>query len=180
MKKISMYMMMAGLVLGLASCESTKNENPEGRWTSPAPKSVTESVVGATSATEILTFDFATPVNGAPGVVTLTGDYDITMPKATETTDSVAAPTSYKVTATIKGTWMQSVDDKDEYLLTFDRNSLSVSGVDAPELGPVTDVFLKQLPAFTAIEDVEVSKDGQSMKFETKNPDVDYHFVQVK
>lgn len=175
MKTLGKFLLAAGLVASLSACGTDKNENPEGKWSSAAPVSVTENIAGASSATESLTFDFQAAVNGQPGTVIYTADYDVALPAST---DSVAGPTSYKVTATIQGTWTQDMDDHDDYLLTFDQNTLSVSGTDAPELGPVTDVFLKSLSKFTTIEDVEVSKDGAHMTFETKSPEVKYHFAR--
>lgn len=172
MKTLSTAIIAAALVASLASCDS-HNENPEGSWTSASPESVTEQIAGAKSATQSLSLNFAPGEGETPGVVTLTADYDITL----QPNDSVAAP-AYKTTATITGTWTRKGDDRDEYLLTFDPNSLSVSGIDAPELGPVTDAFLNTAARFTQIEDVEASKDGQHLTFETKNPDVEHHFVK--
>lgn len=103
----------------------------------------------------------------------MTADYEVTMPS-----DSIAEGISYKVTASIDGTWTRDTDDDDDYLLAFDKNSLSVAGTDAPELGPVTDAFMNSLQQYTMIEDVEVSKDGTHLTFETKSPEVKYHFVK--
>lgn len=165
-----------GMAAALSACGNHHNDdNPTGRWTSAAPVSVTAGVADASSATKSMTFDFNAPAAGSDGEVTLTADYDVT---ASVPTDSVPVQVTYKVTASVKGTWTQDADDHDDYLLTFDKNSLNVNGTDAPELGPVTDEFLNSLAGFTTIEDVEVSKDGTHMTFETNNPDVKYHFVR--
>lgn len=174
MKTIYTMLLSFGVVASLVSCDS-KNENPQGNWKSSAPVSVTEKIDGASSAVESLSFDFKVPAEGTTGVVTLTADYDVTL---AQPADSAASAGSYKVTASVNGTWTQDADDSDDYLLSFDQNSLSVAGTDAPELGPVTDVFLNSLAKFTTIEDVEVSKDGTHLTFETKNPEVKYHFVK--
>lgn len=163
-----------GVAALLTACGNSKtdDDNPTGSWTSAAPESVTAGVSGATSASKTLSFDFNAPVNNAEGELTLSSDYDVTAKAANDST------VNYKVAASIKGTWVQDGDDHDDYLLTFDKNSLTVSGTDAPELGPVTDEFLNSLSTFSTIEDVEVSKDGTHMTFETKNPEVKYHFVK--
>lgn len=175
MKKYLTFVMALGLVGALASC-SDKTENPEGKWTSAAPQSVTEKIAGATSATETLTFNFAQAASGeATAPLTLTAVYDVTVPASAN--DSTASA-SYQATATINGTWTRDVDEQDDFVLTFDRNSLNVTATDAPELGPVTDAFLGSLARFTSIEDVEVSKDGKHLKFETDNPDMKYRLVR--
>lgn len=177
MKITKTVLLTLGVAAALTACSKVGNndDNPTGNWTSAAPVSVTQNVADATSATKSVSFDFNAPANGEAGVVTYSADYDVT---ATIPTDSVPQTVTYKVTASVKGTWVQDTDDHDDYLLTFDKNTLSVSGTDAPELGPVTDEFLNSLAQFTTIEDVEVSKDGTHMTFETNNPEVKYHFVK--
>lgn len=172
-KTIFLSLGLAATVL-LAACGTQKAHNdddPTGNWTASAPVSVTTSALSATSATKTLSIDFSAPTEGTEGNVTLTALYDVVA-----STDSV--PATYSVTASIKGTWTQDIDDHDDYLLSFDTNTLAVNGENAPELGPVTDDFLNSLAQFTTIEDVEVSKDGTHMTFETKNPEVKYHFVK--
>lgn len=173
MKITKTLLLSMGVAALFAACgHNVNDDDPTGNWTSAAPISVTAGVDGAKSATKALTFDFTKPESGDTGNLTLTADYDVTAPAANDST------VSYKVTASIKGTWTQDVDDHDDYLLTFDKNSLSVSGTDAPELGPVTDEFLNSLASFTTIEDVEVSKDGTHLTFEAGHPDVKYHLVK--
>lgn len=173
MKTINAILLSLGVAASFSAC-GHHGESPVGNWTSATPESVTQSVTGAKQATRTLTLDFSAPANGADGAVTMTADYDVTAAVA----DSVANNGKYTVKAIVKGTWTQSKDDDDDdYLLTFDKNSISVSGVDAPELGPVTDAFINTLSTFSTVEDVEVSKDKKHMTFETKNPEVKYHFV---
>lgn len=175
MKTTKTLLLTLGLAAAFTACSTHRDDDPTGTWISAAPQSVTENVADANSATKTLTFDFAAPVADAASELTLTADYDVT---ATIPTDSAASKVTYQVTASIKGTWAQDGDDHDDYLLTFDKNTLSVNGTDAPELGPVTDEFLNSLAKFTTIEDVEVSKDASHMTFETKHPEVKYHFVK--
>lgn len=172
MKTINAIFLSLGVAAALTACDH-HNDNLEGKWTSAAPESA--AVAGAQSAVQTSTFDFTAPVDGGAGTVTYTADYDVTVPFVT---DSVSNATTYQVTASIQGTWTQDGDDHDDYLLTFDRNSLSVNGTNAPELGPVTDAFINSLGKFSTIEDVEVSKDGTHMTFEAGHPDVKYHFVR--
>lgn len=174
MKATKTILFSLGFAALLTACgHDQKNENPVGNWTSAAPVSVTASIANASTAQKSLSFDFTAPAAEANGTFTMTADYDVT--PAAAANDSVQ---TYQVKATINGTWTQDTDDQDDFLLTFDKNTLSVNGTNAPELGPVTDDFLNSLAQFTTIEDVEVSKDGQHMTFETKNPEVKYHFVK--
>lgn len=161
----------ATAIFAACGTQAHDDDNPTGSWTASAPESVTASVPGASTASKTLSFDFVAPTEGTDGQVTLVALYDVTAP-----TDSV--PASYTVTASIKGTWTQDSDDHDDYLLTFDTNTLAVSGADAPELGPVTDDFLNSLAQYTTIEDVEVSKDGTHMTFEVGKPEVKLHFIK--
>lgn len=171
----ALLLTMLGMGAVITACSHHSDDDPTGSWTSAAPINVTETVDGSTAASKVISIDFKAPVADAAGVVTLTADYDVTVP---DVTDPATDSHSYQVTATITGTWTQDKDDHDDYLLAFDTNTLSVAGTNAPELGPVTDDFLTSLSSFTKIEDVEVSKDGTHMTFETDHPDVKYHFAR--
>lgn len=175
MKTTKLLLLSLGLATVFTACGHRDEENPTGSWTSAAPMRVTENVAGASSATKSLSFDFIAPVGDAAGDVVLTADYDVTVPYVT---DSVSNKNTYQVTATIKGTWQQDKHDDDEYMLSFDSNTLSVNGTDAPELGPVTDEFINSLAQFTSIEDVKVTNERTHMTFETNHPDIKYHFVK--
>lgn len=169
MKKSTFGLMAMGLALAFAACGSHHNDdNPTGSWKASAPASVTDKVADAKSAVKTVAIDFNAPTDGAAGTLVYSADYDVT-----DVNDS-----TYTVTAKINGTWSQDTDDHDDYLLSFDRNSLSVAGNGAPGLGAVTDEFLNSLSAFSTIEDVEVSKDGTHLTFETKSPEVKYHFIK--
>lgn len=171
MKKMSLLLMAVAFIPALSSCGHKDEVSVVGDWTSAAPVTVTKAVDGATSATKVISIDFNAPIENAANKLTYTAKYDVTA-----TVDD--ATQSYQVVATIDGTWTRDAKDDDEFLLTFDRNSLSVSGTDAPELGPVTDEFLSSIATFTKIEDVKVSKDGTHLTFETDHPDTEYHFVK--
>lgn len=176
MKTIKALLLTVSMTSLLVSCGNNVNENPTGSWTSATPESITTSIAGATSASKIVDITFNAPSdNNTSGEVVLSAQYDVTAPIAT---DSVSVESTYKVNASIKGTWTKEAGEDDEYLLTFDSNTLAVNGVDAPELGPVTDDFLSSLSKYTKIDDVEVSKDGTHMSFETKNPKTTYQFVK--
>lgn len=175
MKTTKALILSLGAAALLAACSQHSDENPTGSWTSAAPETVTQSIGGATSATRSLSFDFKAPTGDTAGEVVMTADYDVTVPFVT---DSTTNSRSYQVTASVRGTWTQEKGEHDDYLLAFDKNSIDVQGVNAPELGPVTDDFISSLSRFASIEDVEVSKDGSHMTFETDKPDVTYHFVK--
>lgn len=161
--KTSALIMAFGLAAMLSACGSDKkNENPTGSWTATAPTTVTTTVEGAKSATKTISFDFT-----SDGAVTYSADYDVTA-------DSI----SYKVTASVQGTYKLEPKEDDDYIVAFDTNTLKVEGTDAPELGPVTDEFISSMAQFTSIEDVKVSKDGTTMTFEAGHPDVKYSFIK--
>lgn len=173
MKKTSTLLLTLGVsAMLMASCSSSKDSQPTGTWTSQTPIVVTQAIDGARQASKVLTFDFSAP---EAGKVTYTADYTVTAPFVT---DSVSGSSQYQVKASVEGTYAAKAGEDDDYLLTFDTNTLSVQGTNAPELGPVTDDFLQSLTALAKIEDVEVSKDGSRMSFETDSPDVEYHFVK--
>lgn len=169
MKNTKLLLAILGIGAVFTACADKQNESPVGSWQSAAPESVTGKIADAASASKTLAFTFEAPKGDSDGVVTLTANYDLV------STDSVASP--YTVTASIKGTWKAESVNDDDYILAFDRNSLTVTGTDAPILGPVTDDFISSLAPFTKIEDVKVSKDGKQLKFETDKPEVDYIFV---
>lgn len=173
MKIFKTLLFVFGVTAMFAACSGhhDKVENPQGSWKSAAPLTVTKDVADATSATKTMAFDF-----NSDGLVVYSADYDVTASIPSD--DGSATTVSYKVAASINGTWSQEAGEHDDYLLSFDTNTLKVQGTDAPELGPVTDNFISSLAAFTAIEDVEVTKDGTHMTFETKHPEVKYQFVK--
>lgn len=176
MKTSKAILLSLGMTALLAACDHHKDENPTGSWTTASPISVTQNVAGASSAMKSMSIDFVAPTaKGEAGLLTVTADYDVT---ATALPDSASNEISYKVTASIKGSWAQAPGEHDEYLLAFDKNTLSVNGTDAPELGPATDEFLSSISRFTEIDDVKVAKDGTRMKFETSHPEVKYNFVK--
>lgn len=173
MKTLSSLLLTLGIATSMVSCSSDK-ASLVGNWTSSAPEVVTESIYDASSALRTTTIDFQAPEGNAAGIVTLTSVYDVTKAVA----DSTGS--SYQVTATIQGTYSLEANEDDDYLISFDKNSLAVNGVDAPELGVVTDNFLSSLQAYTKIEDVKVSKDGKNLTFEAGKPEVNYYFVKTE
>lgn len=173
LKALKSSILALGVAAIFASCGAQKNENPTGSWTSAAPESVTENIPGASSAMKTMTFDFKAPEGNEGGKITVTADYDVTL--ATPTEQGVS---SYKANAKIDGTWTKDDHDDDEYNLALDKNSLVVWAADAPELGPVTDNFLKTVSQLTKIEDVKVSKDGSSISFESDHPEIKYQLVK--
>lgn len=174
MKKSTLFVAALGFAAALTACGSDKKtENPTGSWTAAAPTTVTSAIEGATVATKTISFDFT-----SDGAVTYTANYDVTASAYAEG-DTVATPVSYKVTASVNGTYKLEPKEDDDYILAFDTNTLSVVGTDAPELGPVTDEFISSIAQFTSVEDVKVSQDGSTMTFEAgHHPEVKYSFVK--
>lgn len=174
MKTSQILFYSLAIATAFTACTQSKEENPTGKWVASAPQTVTSDIYGSTSANKVTTIEFQTPVDKQPGVVIYTADYDVTVPYIT---DSVANTKSYLVTATIKGSYVQDKHDDDEYLLSFDKNTLTVSGTNAPELGPVTNEFLNSITPLTAIEDVKVNKERTHLTFETKSPEIKFVYV---
>ncbi len=177
MKTINQIALGAALILGgfaMTSC-SESNADFLGSWTSANPAAVVPAIDGSVSATEVTTFDFSAGTDKASGPVKLTKDYTVTLPA-----DSLGNAQTYTVKASIEGTWTRADKDDDDYIISFDTNSLDVAGVDAPELGPVTANFLGTIGDFTKIEDVKVNKENTILKFETDHPDRDYTFTKAK
>lgn len=172
MKKIFGIAAAAMAVFMLSNCKAD-HKGLTGSWKSAAPISVSEKVADATYVSQSMSIDFQTGSTVAEGPLQLESEYELTAPA-----DSTGTAKTYKVVAKVSGTWSRDVDDDDDYLLTFDRNTLSVAGEDAPELGPVTDLFMNSLTHLSTIEDVKVSKDGLNLSFETENPELTYRFVK--
>lgn len=175
MKTAKLLVLALSAVGILSACNSKTEDDPTGTWKSSTPISVTADVAGASSASKTLTFDFKALNTDGVGEVVLTTDYDVTAPVVT---DGVTTEVKYQVNATASGTWKREKKDSDDLILTFDSNTISVKGTDAPELGPVTDEFLSSLTKFASIDDVEVSADKATMTFETDHPDMKYQFVK--
>lgn len=167
MKTTKVMLAALGFAALFTACDNKENENPTGSWQTAAPESV--QVAEASTASKTTDITFTAPQGDRPGDVTLTSNYELTG------TDSLA--TAYTIQATISGSWTAESGEDDDYILTFDRNTLKVSGTDAPVLGPVTDDFIASLAKYTKIEDVKVSKDSKQLKFEAGNPEVKYLFV---
>lgn len=175
MKFTKVLFLSFGIAAMFAACGSN-DDSPVGKWESATPESITKSIDGAVAASKTTTLDFSAPKENGEGDVVLTSNYDVTVPFVT---DSATNSSNYQVTATIKGTWTKEGDSHDDYLLSFDKNSLSVNGTNAPELGGVTDEFINSLNKYASIEDVEVSNNGTRLSFESGKPEVKFNFVKA-
>lgn len=165
MKTLKTLAIGAAVLMGAAafsSCSDSKDIT--GTWTSSAPEAVVPAIDGASAATAVTTFEFKEGSAKGYGPMKLVKDYTVTLPA-----DSLGKAETYTVNASVEGTWTRSDKDAEDYTFSFDQNSLSVSGVGAPELGPVTSAFLGSLAQYTSIEDMEISNDGKVMKFELDN-----------
>lgn len=165
--------LVCGAAVAFSSCSDKSENSIVGCWKGGAPWSVTANVDGAKQANVTVGFDFKSGEKPDAGTFTMTCDYNVT--PVAEGNDSVAP---YTAKATVKGTWTCSADDKDEYNLAFDQNSLNVEGVNAPYLAPVTDATLNSLARFQKLDDVEVSADGKSLSFEIQNPEEKVSFTK--
>ena len=162
MKNKSRIFLSAAAVAGLAIFASCADENRIiGAWETTAPQPVVPTISGTISSTQTTTIEFAKGTDSKSGPMKLTTIYEMTLPG-----DSTATAPLSTVNATISGTWTREDGDDDDYILAFDKNSLSVNAVSAPELGPVTEEFLSSISRFSTLEDVEVNKEKTIMTFE--------------
>lgn len=197
MKLVAGAMAVCGVVAGV-SC--SKNTDFVGKWTAVAPSDITTDMTGATQASSQMTITFADGMDKADGSVGIVNDFDITR-QAKRLCGSIVY-VNVKGSATADGTWTYDVDDDDDLLLSFDPKSVKInidpSAVTFTEAVPddmaasVADsirtaaaetcrgemmrAMSKQLARFTVINDVEVSKDHRTMKFEVNAPEQDLHF----
>lgn len=142
-----------------ASCSDSNNIT--GTWETNTPSPVVPAIEGTVSAIQTTTFEFGKGDSKNTGPLKLTTVYEMSLPS-----DSVSEGGVSTVNATIEGTWTRDENDDDDYILAFDKNSLSVNAISAPELGPVTQTFLAGLSRFSKIEDVEISKSAGVLTFE--------------
>ncbi len=162
MKKMTRIFLGSVAVMGIAALASCSKDNSFiGTWETSTPVAVVPKLSGTVSTIQVTTFDFIEGDNSKSGPVKLTARYELTLPP-----DSTGLTHNSTISATIDGTWTRDDKDDDEFYLVFDRNSLSVNAISAPELGPVTEVFLTSLAKFGQIEDVKVNKEKTILTFE--------------
>lgn len=171
MKAIKTFLISLGVITLLSACSKNDQQQLAGKWVESAPQKVTDTIADAATTYKTLALEFK-DADKDSGTVTLSADYDVTAPA--EKSDSTAG--KYTVKASINATWTRDKDDSDEYILAFDKNSLSVAGTNAPALGAITDNFLASLQSFTKIEDVKPS--ATTLTFETDHPEKTYTFTR--
>lgn len=162
MKTFNKILLGAAVVIGAAAFSSCSGgDEMIGTWESSTPSQVFPTISGTVSATASTTIEFIKGDTHKSGPVKLTTIYEMTLPP-----DSTGVSALSTVNASIQGTWTRDDRDEDDFILTFDKNTLSVNAISAPELGPVTDTFMSSLSRYTQIDDVEVNKDKTILKFE--------------
>ncbi len=175
MKAIRRILLGATILLGIATLASCSDSDKMfGVWETSNPSAVTPTLEGTVSTIEVTTIEFIKGSDKKSGPVKLTSRYELTLPA-----DSTGLTHNSTVSATIGGTWIREDDSDDEFFLTFDRNSLDVSAISAPELGPATERFLQNLSKFSKIDDLEVNKDKTMMTFEN-SANQKYVFKRLK
>lgn len=175
MKAIRRILLGATILLGIATLASCSDSDKMfGVWETSNPSAVTPTLEETVSTIEVTTIEFIKGSDKKSGPVKLTSRYELTLPA-----DSTGLTHNSTVSATIGGTWIREDDSDDEFFLTFDRNSLDVSAISAPELGPVTERFLQNLSKFSKIDDLEVNKDKTMMTFEN-SANQKYVFKRLK
>lgn len=162
MKAINRILLGGAMLLGIGIIASCSHENKMiGKWETSAPSAVFPAIQGTVSASETSTFDFKEGKDSKSGPVKLTSVYTLILPA-----DSAGVSAQSTVNASIDGTWTREDKDDDDYYISFDKNSLSVDAVGAPELGPVTATFLSSITKYSKLEDVEVNKEKTILTFE--------------
>lgn len=162
MKALKSILLGSAAILGIAAIASCSKENKMiGTWETSSPSAVVPTLPGTVATTQVTTFEFCEGKDAKSGPVKLTARYELTLPA-----DSTGLTHNSTISATIEGTWTRDDKDDDDYFLAFDRNSLNVNAISAPELGPATDVFMSGLAKLGQIEDVEVNKEKTILTFE--------------
>lgn len=162
MKTLDKFLIGAAVMVGVSTFISCSGDDKFiGKWESSSPTMVFPTLPSTVSSTATTTIEFSKGTERKTGPVKLTTIYEMTLPP-----DSAGVSSVSTVNATIDGTWTRNDKDDDDYYLTFDKNSLSVNAVSAPELGPVTAVFLSNLARYSQIDDVEVNKANTILTFE--------------
>lgn len=162
MKAIKRILLGSAMLLSVAIFASCSHDNNMiGKWETSAPSTVFPAIQGTVSSSETTTIDFKEGSDSKSGPVKLTSVYTLILPA-----DSTGVSAQSTVNATIDGTWTRDDNDDEDYYISFDKNSLSVDAVGAPELGPVTAAFLSSITKFSKIEDVEVNKEKTILTFE--------------
>lgn len=197
MKKISSLLLVSALsgVLLLPSCNEKKSPFA-GEWDGMAPVNVKSTLPGFDSALLTYAIAFQDDATKTGGDVDIDGNYNLSR---NVTLGASQIKASFSANASVSGIWNRDVDDDDDYLLNLDystvkvdidRNSISLATPDsipAAKLDSITSVWQQELTfafkenvsALSTIEDLEVSKDGNNMTFETKNPEQKLSFKRM-
>lgn len=195
MKKIGNLaaLLLPGLAL-LSSC-TDKKADFIGEWKAVKPVNVAAEVAGAESASEEITLAFSEAQGNSAGKVEMTGKFKVSVALPS---DSAAAhvPVNFTADARCGGSWTPEGDDYDDLLLAFDydaitvtvdKNSLPAGANLSPEQLSTTaelcrmkveNAFRSTLSRYSVVDDVEVSKDRQSMNLELKNPKEKVYFTR--
>lgn len=203
-KKISFIGCASVLLLACVSCN--KSDEFVGTWQMVNPSDITAQIPAAANATSLQTITFEPSENGS-GEVFFSSLIDVT--QAVDATPELVSPyeVSVAATATIKGTWTYYGNDRDDLLISFDRNTLNVnvdpSGVTfrqntlTNQQLPVTDsittatanlwkqqitsALQKEFTRYQKIDDIKVKNNNglKTLKFEIENPEQDLYFKAV-
>lgn len=185
--------LFCGLSVAAISC--SEKPSYRGTWESITPENELTSFPGATTATSRTSLTFGEATDDGAGDVELTNDYTIV--RTAPTADGSRTLTlNIDAKGLVKGKWTPDVDDEDDLLLNFDHSTLEITidgdkvtlASDTTGLAPervdslrtaVTDMVRQQLRTamtasanlYSVISDVEVSKDGKTLGFETDHND---------
>ncbi len=201
MKKIYLAPLLAtaSLALGLQLTSCTEKPAPFiGAWQSIAPLNLDFKMQEYDNILANVSLDFKDSQQDTDGPVSLKCSYDaVRMPDTSAPAGS--AKTTFSADASVKGTWSYDVDDHDDLLIVFDYSSIDVtidkSSISNPSFANFTPAQIDSVAAvytseiktsfregimrLSAIEDVDVSKDGKILSFEVEDPDQDFKFKRL-
>ncbi len=197
--------LLGSLAIGVAATMTYCSNHAKfiGTWTAINPVNITAQIPGASSASSLVTIDFIDNLQKNGGAVNLQSVINVTR---SIDADSLSAGQPYEVKleakASVDGTWHYDIDDDDDLLLALDLSKLNVdidpgkitftqpAATVVPQVHldslalkyvdtwkrDLTGVIADDLSRYTVIEDIEVSKEGDMLSFETQSPEAKLHF----
>lgn len=193
-------LLASGAIAAMMAMTACSGKEPEfiGNWQSAQPLDVTTYFPGANSAVKDMDIDFVTNQEYTGGPITVSNHYRITYPLTVDSLPNGKYTASFTVNAKCEGTWTFDVDDSDDLLIRYNYDGLSVTlDPESIQVAPsdpialrqarshseawkmdVREAFRRDLLHFSSIDDVDVSKDRNSMKLEVQDPKEDLRFTR--
>lgn len=204
MKKIYSILIATGVVAGFTGMTSCSDDKAFlGTWETVNPVHLEQRIGGFTSIESQQKISFAEGIKKRIGDVRMTSELDVV--RNLTTADGTEIEMTAEGYGFIKGTWTYDLDDDDDLVLNFDYNTLDVkfdksniefNGLYAQNLSAeerdslasigadictreVKLALSHELPRYSVIKDVEVSKDGNTLGFEISSPEEEVRLSRV-